>query len=322
MKIAVVIPCYRANDSVLDVLARLGDEVTAAYCVDDGCPSGSGRLVEDQCSDPRVRVLYRERNEGVGAATVSGYRAALADGADIIVKLDGDGQMDPALIPDLVQAIRTGDADYCKGNRFFSPDCLSGMPRTRLFGNAVLSFLTKLSSGYWNIFDPTNGFTAIHARVANALPLDRLAKGYFFESDMLFRLNTLRAVVVDVPMRSRYLDETSHLRVGSIIGPFLSGNLRNAIKRIAYNYYLRDFNLASVELVAGLVLAVFGTSVGASHWLESTLTGVPATAGTVMLAALPVLAGLQLLMGFLNFDVQNVPRTPLHPRLHPPSPTC
>ena len=315
MKIAVVIPCYRVNDNVLRVLSALGDEVDAAYCVDDGCPTGSGRLIEEQCDDSRVTVLYHAQNRGVGAATVTGYRAALADGADIIVKIDGDGQMDPAFVPDLVRAIRNGDADYCKGNRFFSPDYLDTMPKVRLIGNAILSFLAKLSSGYWNIFDPTNGFTAIHARVARLLPLERLATGYFFESDILFRLNTVRAVVLDMPMRSHYPSTASNLRIRSIIAPFLGGHLRNLSKRIFYNYYLRDFNLASVELLAGIALIAFGTYFGGTRWVESAQTGIPATAGTVMLAALPVLAGIQLLMGFLNFDVQNVPRVAIHSRL-------
>src|SRR5690606_32001950 len=151
-------------------------------------------------TDPRVRVIRHASNLGVGGAVITGYQAAIADGMDILVKLDGDGQMDASLIPDFIEPIINGEADYTKGNRFFDLEELRSMPRIRLIGNAVLSFMTKFSSGYWNLFDPTNGFTALHADVARYLPLSKISKRYFFESDMLFRLNTLRAVVHDIPM--------------------------------------------------------------------------------------------------------------------------
>jgi glycosyltransferase involved in cell wall biosynthesis len=173
--IAVVIPCYRVRKHVLAVLAAIGPECSRIYVVDDACPEQTGELVESECHDPRVRVLRSERNQGVGGATLLGVRAALADGADVIVKLDGDGQMDPALVPRLVQPILAGEADYAKGNRFFDLDGLGSMPRARVLGNSLLSFASKLSSGYWNVFDPTNGFTAIHAAVARQLPLGKIA---------------------------------------------------------------------------------------------------------------------------------------------------
>ena len=163
--------------------------------------NGSAR----ECRDARVRVLRHARvNRGVGGATITGYRAALADGADIVVKLDGDGQMDAREIPRLVAPIVQGHADYAKGNRFHELDYLRTMPRVRLFGNSLLSLVNKVASGYWNVMDPTNGFTAIHRERCSQLPLDKIDRGYFFESDMLFRLYTIRAVVRDVPMPARY----------------------------------------------------------------------------------------------------------------------
>ena len=174
-KIAVVIPCYRVQGKVLDVLGHIGDEVTSIYVVDDACPERTGDLVERSVRDPRVRVIRRERNGGVGAATMTGMSAALADGADVVIKLDGDGQMDPARIPQLTAPILAGEADYAKGNRFFAPQFVKTMPTLRLLGNIVLSFMTKLSSGYWTILDPTNGYFAIHAAVLRLLPLGRIA---------------------------------------------------------------------------------------------------------------------------------------------------
>lgn len=310
--IAVVIPCYRVRDQILDVLKGIGDECERIYVVDDACPEGTGDHVEQHCSDPRVRVLRHATNQGVGGATLTGYRHALEDGADVLVKLDGDGQMDPALIPRLVRPVVSGVADYAKGNRFNDLDVVQRMPRSRLVGNAILSFVSKLSTGYWNVFDPNNGFTALHARVAERLPLDKISRGYFFESDMLFRLGVLRAVVIDVPMTARYGDESSGLVIRQVAGEFLGRHLTNTVKRIGYNYFLRNFSVASVEIVAGPLLLLFGTVIGVERWLASIATGVPATAGTVMLAALPVLMGTQLLLSFLNHDVQDVPRDPLH----------
>jgi glycosyltransferase involved in cell wall biosynthesis len=318
--IAVVIPCYRVRKHVLAVLAAIGPECARIYVVDDACPEHTGDLVESECHDPRVRVLRSERNQGVGGATLLGVRAALADGADVVVKLDGDGQMDPALVPRLVQPILAGEADYAKGNRFFDLDGLGAMPRARVLGNSLLSFASKLSSGYWNVFDPTNGFTAIHAAVARQLPLGKIAQGWFFESDLLFRLGTLRAVVCDVPMPAVYQSERSNLSAGRVVPTFLRGHLVNTAKRIFYGYFLRSFNVASLELVAGSGLLAFGLAFGVRAWARGSLLGVPATSGTVMLAALPVLLGVQLLLAFLGYDLQNVPRDPLHRRLVAPPP--
>ncbi|UCE84892.1 MAG: glycosyltransferase family 2 protein [Deltaproteobacteria bacterium] len=313
--IAVVIPCYKVRDQILDVLAGIGDECGAVYVVDDACPEETGKHVEAQCRDPRVRVLRHSENRGVGAATQTGYRQALSDGAEILVKLDGDGQMDPAQIPRLVRPILDARADYTKGNRFYDLDALQQMPRSRLVGNAVLSLVSKLSTGYWGILDPTNGFTALHARVAERLPLPKISERFFFESDLLFRLNVLRAVVCDIPMTPRYGAEKSNLLIRRVIGEFLFKHFANTLKRIAYNYFLRNFSVASLEIAAGLPLLAFGGWIGVTRWLDSLVTGVPATPGTVMLAALPIVLGAQLLLAFLAHDVQDVPREPLHPRL-------
>lgn len=314
-RIAVVIPCYKVTRHVLDVITSIGDEVSKIYVVDDACPEGSGKYVEEHCLDPRVLVVYHDLNLGVGGAVMTGYKAAIAAGAEIIVKVDGDGQMDASLIPNFIEPILAGEADYTKGNRFFDLEEIRAMPKVRLFGNAVLSFMTKFSSGYWDLFDPTNGYTAIHADVARHLPFQKISSRYFFETDILFRLNILRAVVVDVPMNAKYADEVSNLRVSKIMGEFLVKHVRNFMKRIFYNYYLRDLSLASIELPLGLILLLAGTSFGVYHWLESAREGVPSPAGTVMLAALPILMGLQLVLAFLGSDIASVPRRPRHKAL-------
>ncbi len=310
--IAVVIPSYKVTRHILDVIAGIGPEVSRIYVVDDQCPDRSGDFVRAHCQDARVTVLEHEANQGVGGAVMTGYRAAIADGAKVIVKVDGDGQMDASLIPAFVAPILAGEADYTKGNRFFNLERISAMPPVRLFGNAVLSLLTKLSSGYWDLFDPTNGYTAIHADCARYLPFDKISRRYFFETDMLFRLNTLGAVVVDVPMDAVYGDEVSNLKVSRIVTEFATKHVRNFLKRLFYNYYLRNMSLASIELPLGMLLVLFGALYGGSHWLQSARSDVATPAGTVMVAALPVIMGVQLILAFLAYDIASVPRRPLH----------
>ena len=315
--IGVVVPCYRVKARILEVLAAIGPECDLIFVVDDACPEGSGAYVQATVSDPRLRVIQHETNQGVGAATLTGYQAALEAGATVVVKLDGDGQMDPRQIPQLVRPIEAGEADYVKGNRFFDLDGLKAMPAVRLIGNSLLSFITKISSGYWDLFDPTNGFTAIHAGVARQLPFDKISRGWFFESDLLFRLGTIRAVVRDVPIPARYGSEHSNLTVRSVLGEFLWKHFLNTGKRIFYSYFLRNFSIASVEIVLATLFLAFGTVLGGLRWIESLRSGVTATSGTVMLAALPVLIGVQLLLAFLTYDMQNVPQVPLQRRIEP-----
>jgi dolichol-phosphate mannosyltransferase len=314
--LAVVIPCYRVAKHVAGVLKAIGPEVDRIYCVDDACPEQS-RLVIEKASaeDSRIRCLVHQQNQGVGGAVVTGYRQAIKDGADVIVKLDGDGQMDPTRIPGLIEPILRGEADYVKGNRFFHLEGLRSMPVLRLIGNAGLSFLSKLSTGYWDLFDPTNGYTAIHAALVRELPLGKLSRRYFFESDILFRLNVLRAVVTEVPMSARYADEESNLSVLKTLVQFPLYHLRNCWKRIFYNYFLRGFSMASVNLVAGLALLIFGVVFGVTKWVGGIETSVLATPGTVMLAGLPVLLGCQILLNFVAFDMANIPHNPIHQRL-------
>ena len=310
--VAVVIPCFRVKKHVLNVIAAIGPEVERIYVVDDKCPEDSGRFVLEHSKDNRVTVLFHEVNQGVGGAVMTGYRAAIEDGAAVIVKLDGDEQMDPKLVARFIKPIIEGKADYTKGNRFFNLNQIREMPGMRLFGNAILSFLNKLSSGYWDIFDPTNGYTAIHRDIARELSFDKISTRYFFESDMLFRLNLLRAVVVDIPMDAKYGDEISNLKIKTVIGEFLTKHIRNFSKRVFYNYYLRDMSLASIELPLGLLMFLFGTIFGITQWVTAQAAGVATPAGTVMLSALPTLMGMQLILAFLAYDIGSVPRTPRH----------
>ena len=315
MKIAVVIPSFRVRKHILDVLMEIGPEVDQIFVVDDQCPEHSGDFVVENNTDSRVKVIYNKTNLGVGGAVINGYRHAVAAEADVIVKLDGDGQMDPKLIPSLIKPIVEGDADYSKGNRFFSPEHVVKMPWLRMIGNSGLSFINKLVSGYWNTMDPTNGFTAIHAQVVQLLPLDVIDKRYFFESDMLFRLGTFRAVVAEVPMRSRYAEEESNLNIWNALVTFPPKFARRLMLRIGYNYFLRDFNVCSLELIAGISCMILGAWYGWTSWSYFSELGKATPTGTVMMSVLPIIIGFQLLLSAISFDVSSVPKKVIYPTL-------
>ncbi|MFZ5718550.1 MAG: glycosyltransferase family 2 protein [Pseudomonadota bacterium] len=310
----LVVPCYKVTGHILRVIQKTPSWVQGIVCVDDACPDNSGDFIEANNTDPRVVVVRLPKNQGVGGATLAGYAEAVRRGARVLVKVDGDDQMDLGYAAQLVAPILLGEADYAKGNRFTSISHLTAMPTVRVLGNAMLSFAAKLSTGYWNIFDPTNGFTAIEANVAALVMEKRVARRFFFETDLLYHLGTLRAVVRDVPMPARYADEVSNLRIGAIVGPFALRHLRNFAQRVVGQYFVRDFNAASVELVFGLFFLLFGAGYAASY-LVNRIPGQAASAGIVMLAALPVILGVQFLLQAMNFDVLNVPNRPIHPYL-------
>jgi dolichol-phosphate mannosyltransferase len=309
----LVVPCYKVKAHILDVIAKTPAWVDGIVCVDDACPEHSGDFIEANNKDKRVVVVRLAQNQGVGGATMAGYREAIARGGQVLVKVDGDDQMDLDYIAHLVAPILLGEADYAKGNRFTSISHLQTMPTIRVLGNAALSFAAKLSTGYWNIFDPTNGYTAIEGQVARMAIEKRVSRRFFFETDLLYHLGTLRAVVRDVPMPARYGREVSNIRIGAIVGPFALKHMKNFFQRVLGQYFVRDFSAASLELVFGVLFMLFGVGY-AIHYMTSPHT-TAASAGVVMAAALPVILGAQLLMQALNFDVLNVPSRPIHPYL-------
>jgi len=315
MSTAVVIPSYKVSRHILSVISRIPSDVASIYVVDDRCPEGTGKLVQQQNVDPRVKVIFHNENLGVGGATVSGLMAALNDGHAVGVKIDGDGQMDPALIQNFLKPIEMGQADFTKGNRFHSVAGINQMPWVRLIGNAGLSFMAKATTGYWTIMDPTNGYFAIHLSLLPHLETKKLARRYFFENDLLFRLGLIRAVVRDVPLLAHYGDEVSNLSVSNSLITFPSRFASRFVKRIAYLYFVRDFSVASILLVTGGFLFAGGIAFGAWRWILSFESGLLASSGTVMLAALPITIGFQMLLFALLFDVLMVPKIPIHPAL-------
>jgi glycosyltransferase involved in cell wall biosynthesis len=311
-QIAVIIPCYKVKAHIVELLSKFGQNISRIYLVDDRCPEKSGKFVQENCTDPRVKVIFNEKNLGVGGAVKRGFQEAAQDGFTYLVKVDGDGQMDPADIQTLIKPLQDGHADYVKANRFFNPRYLRGMPPIRLFGNGVLSFLTKLSSGYWHLMDPTNGFIAIHSKVFMLLEHEKIENRYFFETDMLYRLHLLGAVVQDVPIPARYSDEESNLKISNTIVSFTVKHMLRMVKRVVYDYFVRDFNVGSAQLVFGLSTFSFGMTYGLYHWLLGALHNRPSETGTIIIAFLLTIVGFQLLLSALHYDISNRFTNPIH----------
>jgi dolichol-phosphate mannosyltransferase len=306
-KVFVVVPAYRCAAQIAGVIARMPPMVERVIVVDDASPDELSQVVE-KLADPRVTLIRHQNNQGVGGAMATGFAAALEAGAEIIVKVDGDGQMDPGDIPVLVAPLLDGCAEYAKGSRFHHFRELKSMPRLRLWGNVGLTFLTKLASGYWHVLDPQNGFVAIRAETLRRLFLDKLARGYFFENDMLIRLNCIEARVADVPLPSRYGEEESSLKPGRILAEFPMRLLAGFVRRVFWRYMFYDVSPIALFLIFGAALFLFGTFFGVYHWIHNYILGRATPTGTVILAALPLILGFQLLLQAFVLDVQNSPR--------------
>lgn len=305
-KIAVVIPAYRVEDQISRVVSKIPAFVDEIIIVNDCSPDNTARVIAG-LKDKRLHVITHKKNMGVGGAMLSGYSYALSLDCDIIVKLDGDDQMDPAYIEKLIQPIKDQRADYVKGNRFLHQAELARMPLIRLIGNFGLTFLTKLASGYWNVFDPTNGYTAISSSALSKLDPKRIAKNYFFETSVLCELRKIDAVVQDLPMPAIYKDEKSSISIGRELFVF-SGNLFSRfMHRLFHQYFLFDFNAASLYLLFGSLLGLFGGIWGIVKWVKSVQTGIPATTGTVLLAVLPVIMSVQFITQAIALDIASVP---------------
>lgn len=310
-RIAVVVPCYRVVDHVLAVMAGIPPWVDRIFAVDDACPDGSGHHLLKHCKDPRLRVIFHEKNQGVGGATITGYKAAMEEGCEVMVKMDGDNQMDPSYLARLVQPILAGRADFTKGNRFYDLTALRQMPLVRRIGNLALTLLTKASSGFWHISDPTNGYTAIHAAALRTIRMHELSRRYFFETSMLIQLNIVRALAVDVPIPARYAGERSSLNVARAFFGFPPRLIAGFFRRLVWRYFIYDINAVSILLAVGTLSTTVGVAFGAYRWVRGALENQPETAGTVALALLPTIMGFQMLLQALLLDVMDRPDTPL-----------
>lgn len=308
-RVLVVVPAYRVRAQVLDVISKSLDVADHVLVVDDACPDESGKHVEREFSQQkRVSVIFSNQNLGVGGALKKGFDWALARDFEIVVKVDGDGQMDPSLVPELIGPLVNRTAEYAKGNRFDSPRTVRQMPFARLLGNAALSLFSKASSGYWSVSDPTNGFIAIKRETLAKLEHDLLSDTFFFESDLLFRLSIVKARISEMPMAAVYGEERSNLKIARVLVTFPFLYFRNLVKRIAYNYYVREWSIGSLELPVGIALMLWGLWFGLTSYFTAQAQGIYVTAGQAVATSIGIILGFQLLLSFIAQDVQSEPK--------------
>lgn len=311
-KIVIIIPAYRVERDIKQVLSGLPDYIKHIIIVDDASPDSTSDVITALSnSDKRLILIRHSHNQGVGGAMISGFKKALELGAQIVIKIDGDGQMDSAYIPAFITPLIQGKADYAKGNRFRDFASLQNMPLIRRVGNLGLSFLSKAATGYWNIFDPTNGFFAIRAEVLAQLPLEKIDKRYFFETSMLANLYLLNAFVLDVPIPARYGNEKSHLSIYRTLFEFPYKLLITFLRRVLLKYYIYDFSMLSLYLITAAPLLLFGLIFGSIKWIQYIQLGVPAPTGTVMLPTLCVILGIQIMLSAIEIDMKSTPKEPL-----------
>lgn len=312
--VGVVIPTYKVAAHIADVIRGIPREIGTILVVDDRSPDDSVAIVE-RLNDPRVTILRHEKNQGVGGAMATGFAEAIRRKLDIVVKMDGDDQMDPAHLPSILSPLLANEADMVKCNRYASLSSLQQMPLLRIVGNAGLTFLVKLASGYWNTFDPANGYVAIRTSALEKLELERLPRRYYFESGFLVELGIRRAVVRDVPIPARYGDEVSNLSPIKVLLEFPPRLLWGFLRRVVWRYFVHDFTALSVFLLIGAPLLLFGIGNALVYYWHRAPDAPPAPAGDVMAVALPVILGVQFLLQAIVLDVSLVPRTPISPPL-------
>src|SRR2546429_6486109 len=315
LRIAVVVPCYNVQDHIIDVVETIPDYVTNVVLVNDGSNDRTAELIDRVACD-RVTGIHLSQNRGVGEAMLKGFAKAGEMGAQVLVKLDGDGQMDPYYLPLLVEPLLLGKADYAKGNRFRNALLPSEMPTVRRIGNAVLSFLNKSASGYWNVFDPTNGYIAIRREIVEMLPAQWIHRRFFFESSMLIALGIMGAVVLDVPIPARYGLEKSNLRIIRTLFEFPLRMSLGLIMRIWFRKILYSLTMEALLAIFGASFFFLGLAYGLYEFTQFTLIrNTPSPPGIVMGAALLMLFGFQMVLNAILLDIQSVPRSPLCDRL-------
>lgn len=311
LRIAVVVPCYNVEAHIIEVVDTIPDYVSDIILVNDGSNDGTGELI-NLATRGRVFGIHLAQNRGVGEAMLTGFARAAEMGADVLVKMDGDGQMDPRYLPLLLEPLLLGKADYTKGNRFRNVLLPNGMPTVRRIGNAVLSFLNKSASGYWNVFDPTNGYIAMRREIFDILPVNWIHRRFFFESSMLIALGIMGAVVLDVPIPARYGMEKSNLRIGQTLFEFPIRLTIGLIRRIWVRKILYSLTMEALLAIFGVLFFLAGLGYGLYEFTQFTLIrGEPASPGIVMGAALLMLFGFQMVLNAILLDIQSLPDSPL-----------
>lgn len=308
-KIAVVIPYYNAAKHIVRVVDKLPDFIDKIYIINDKSPEEIPiSELKRTSNNIKVELIYSEENSGVGGATKKGFLAAINDKMEYIIKVDSDDQMDTSYIPDLLRPLIDDKADYSKGNRFRDFKALKKMPITRKLGNLFLSFLTKIATGYWDIFDPTNGFFAIKSRLLKNADFSNISNRYFFESSLIAEMYFQDVRIKDVPMPAIYGDEKSSMSVWKMPFIFFPKLIKTFIKRILKTYFIFDFNISSIYILLGIPLFLFGVIYGSYKWWYYSSVQEFAPTGTIMLITLSIILGFQLILQSIHYDIMRTPK--------------
>jgi dolichol-phosphate mannosyltransferase len=309
MIISVIIPCYNVAKHINDVIGNLPADISYIIAVND-CSSDDTECILTRLQQENKKIIYirHKVNQGVGGAMLTGFKKSIELNSDITIKMDGDDQMDPSYILELIKPIKENKADFAKGNRFRDLKALNKMPVTRRIGNLGLSFLIKAASGYWNIFDPVNGFFAVKNETLRNINFSKIHKRYFFETSMLIELYHADAVVQDIPMKARYGTEVSGLSKRKVLAEFPPKLFVAFIRRIILKYFLFEFNIASLYMLFGLPLFLSGIVYGVLNYLKYAGSHIGAPTGTVVIPTLLIILGFQLLLSAANYDITNYPK--------------
>ncbi len=304
-RIAVVVPAYQEERLIAETLRGIPDFVDDVVVVDDCSADGTSEAARS-VPDERIEVVRLESNQGVGGAIITGHKRAMERGADIMVVMAGDNQMDPEELPRLLAPIVIDGYGFTKGNRFYATGGTGGMPAHRVVGNMLMTFLNKASSGYWNIVDPQNGYTAVTRESLQMVPLDRVARRYQFENDLLVWLNIANVRATDVNIPARYGSEVSTIRLSTEVPRIFWQMFIGFWRRVWFKYFLWSFSPIAVMLVTGILFTVLGLAVGA--WTASiAIGGDSPSAGTTILSVVPFMSGFYLLIQAMVLDIQATP---------------
>lgn len=303
--VAVVIPCYKVETQIESVLVSLGEDIDCIIAVDDCSPDNTGKILDAAAEkDNRIIVIHHKQNKGVGGAMISGFQKALELSANYVVKLDGDAQMDVSYIGKMVSILSTEKYDFVKGNRFYDRKNIINMPVIRRIGNMGMGFCIKISSGYWHVSDPANGYFAINNSCLKQIETERLSERFFFESSLLIELYYSGAKIKDLPMPAIYGNEHSNLSIFKALFTFPAKLCKAFFRRIFLRYFIFDFNINSMYILLGSPLFLFGIIFGLCKWIHYTRLGIPAPTGTIIISALSIVLGFQMLLASIQYDVE------------------
>ena len=300
--IGVVIPCYLGGEITLKLISEILIYADKIVLVDDKCPLKTGKKILESELGKKVHVIFNRKNLGVGGSTKRGFEWLISQNCKIILKMDADYQMYPSDIPRMCEPIINKEYDSTKGTRFYNIDNLLKMPKIRLFGNTFLNYLSKFSTGYWDISDPTNGFLAFNLETLKKINFKKADNRFFFETDILFRCSIEDITIKNVSIEANYKNHFSSLSPIKEIIPFFYKNIKLFLKRIIYQYFLFDFNIGSIELIFSIIFSISSVLLGIYLFLKSNITYEFSSPGIVSIFTILSIFSLQFLLAFFHYD--------------------